>query len=201
MKPCIVALAVSTVCLASTGVAMAQQTTPGARSDTGWRMPYESGFWGHAGLNIGRSRLRADCPPPGCDDRDQTWKAYVGGKFNNAIGAEVGYIDLGKFGRGGGETTSHGLDIAFLAGLPVARNSSVFIKAGTAYLRNNVSGTAPGLGTGKEKGWGPRWGIGGQIGFTPNLALRLDADRYRAQFPGSKENIDTFTVGLQYSFR
>ena len=217
MKSRIVIVSLSTAWLASGGVALAQQTTPsdtssekivvaqqttpGSRTTgTGWVMPYERGFWGHAGLNVGRSRLHADCPPgPSCDDRDTAWKAYVGGKFNNAIGAEIGYLDLGKFSRGGGETKSHGLDIAVLAGIPVATNSSVFLKLGTAYLRNHVSGA--GLQTGKETGFGPRWGIGGQVGFTPNLALRLDADRYRAQLPGTKENIDTFTVGLQYSFR
>jgi OmpA-OmpF porin, OOP family len=219
MKSRIVTVSLGAACLCSSGIAiaqqtapadtpsertlLAQQTTPGSRTtttDTGWRMPYERGFWGHAGLNVGRSRLHADCPPgPSCDERDTAWKAYVGGKFNNTVGAEIGYLDLGKFSRGGGDTKSHGVDIAILAGIPVATNSSVFLKAGTAYLRNHVSGT--GLQTGKETGFGPRWGIGGQIGFTPQLALRLDADRYRAQLPGTKENVDTFTVGLQYSFR
>jgi len=31
--------------------------------------------------------------------------------------------------------------------------------------------------------------------------VRVDADRYRIQLPGAKENVDTLTAGVQYSFR
>jgi hypothetical protein len=67
-------------------------------------MPHERGFWGHAGVSFGQSKLQIDCPSGfGCDDTDQVWKAYVGGRFNNIIGLEFGLMHLGKYGgeRGG----------------------------------------------------------------------------------------------------
>jgi opacity protein-like surface antigen len=85
--------------------------------------------------------------------------------------------------------------------LPVGQNTSIFGKLGTSYIRTNVSGGAAGLSTGRESGWGPRVGIGAQLGITQNWAVRLDADRYRVQFPGSNQNIDTYMIGAQYSFR
>jgi OmpA-OmpF porin, OOP family len=196
----------ATLCIASAGIAQAQQTTPPPPpgSDTGFRLPYERGFWGHVGINAGRSRLRGSPCVSGfsCDDRDTMWRAYAGGKFNNAIGAEIGYLDLGKFERGGGKTDAHGADIAFLAGIPLGQNWSIFGKLGTAYLRTNVTGaTGAALTTGHESGWGPRYGIGVQAGITRNWAVRVDADRYRIQLPGAKENVDTLTAGVQYSFR
>jgi hypothetical protein len=164
-------------------------------------MPYESGFWGHAGLSLGRSEFKGNCFGGGCDDTDQAWRLFAGGRFNNTFGAEVGLVHFGEFDRAGGQTKARGLDLALTAGVPLGSNSSVFGKLGLAYTRTNVGGTAPGLETGKENGWGPRIGIGGQVGLTQNWAVRADWDRYRVKFPGTKDNIDTLTIGAQYTFR
>jgi OOP family OmpA-OmpF porin len=184
------------------GNALAQQTsTPAPQADS-WAMPYQSGFWGNVGLSYGRSKLHADCPPgPECDLRDQAWRAYVGGKFNNIFGAEIGFLDLGQFNRGGGDTKSRGADLALIAGFPLGQHSSIFGKAGLTYMRTDVSGTSAGMATGRESGWGPRVGLGAQIGITQNWALRLDADRYRIDLPGSTQNVDTYMAGVMYSFR
>ena len=47
------------------------------------------------------------------------------------------------------------------------------------------------------------FGVGGMIGLTRNLALRLDWDRWRFKMPaggGDRENIDTLTLGAQFTF-
>ena len=64
-----------------------------------------------------------------------------------------------------------------------------------------MSGTAPGLTTGKERGWGGRWGIGAQVGLSKEWALRADFDRYRLPLPGSHEDLEALTLGVQYTFR
>jgi opacity protein-like surface antigen len=166
-------------------------------------MPHERGFWGHAGVSFGQSKLQIDCPSGfSCDDTDQVWKAYVGGRFNNIIGLEFGLMHLGKFAVGGGETEAWGGDASIVAGIPIGANSSIFGKVGLVYARTEVSGVAPDLATGvAEDDWGARWGIGAQLGLTPNWSLRADYDRYRLQFPGSEEDIDALTLGVQYTFR
>jgi OOP family OmpA-OmpF porin len=183
------------------GSALAQQSPPPARS---FNMPYQSGFWGTAGLSFGRAKLHAPCPAgAACDLRDNTsWRAFVGGRFNNIVGGEIGLMDLGDYGRGGGQTTARGLDLTLVAGVPIpaGQNSSIFGKLGAAYIRTNVAGPT-GLTEGKESGWGPRVGIGAQFGFTQNWAVRFDVDRYRVQFPDTNHNIDTYMIGAQYSFR
>jgi len=62
---------------------------------------------------------------------------------------------------------------------------------------------APGLQTGKERDWSPRWGVGGQFGLTRNWALRADWDRYQnVSLPGGGDrDVDTLMVGVQYTFR
>jgi OmpA-OmpF porin, OOP family len=196
------ALALSALGSAVSGIAQAQTTsTPGAADS--WRMPYQRGFWGHAGLSVGRGELDASCPAGfGCDQKDTVWRAYAGGRFNNAVGLEVGALNIGEYARGGGQTDGWGLDLALVAGVPIGANSAIFGKLGAIYARTEVTGTAaPGFQTGKERGWGARYGIGGQIGLTPQWALRADWDRYRLPLPGSKEDLDALMLGVQYTFR
>lgn len=195
-----IAIALGAATLLTAGFAQAQSTTTGSRS--GLNMPYERGFWGHVGASAGVSRLETSCPAGfTCDERDQAFRIYGGGRFSNAIGGEIAWVNLGEFGRGGGTTDSQGLDLAFTAGFPLGTNSSIFAKLGAVYARSEVTGTAAGLATGKEDGWGPRWGLGAQLGLSQNWALRADYDRYRIKLPGTDEDVDTFTVGAQYSFR
>jgi OOP family OmpA-OmpF porin len=186
--------------LATPLLAQTQTTTP-ATTDT-WTMPYERGFWGHAGVSFGQSKLDVDCPTGfSCDDKDQFLKAYAGGRFNNIFGLEIGAMNFGKFQFGGGEADGWGADAALIAGIPIGSNSAIFGKLGVVYARTEVTGTAPGVGGGKERGWGGRWGVGGQLGLTKEWALRADFDRYRLPFPGDHEDLEALTLGVQYTFR
>jgi OOP family OmpA-OmpF porin len=179
-------------------LAQAQQTTTGS----GITWPHQRGFWGHVGASYGRSDLSASCPSGfSCDDKDQAFRVFAGGRFNNTIGAEIGWINMGEWSRGGGDTDAQALDIALTAGFPLGRNSSIFGKIGTAYTRAEVSGGTGGIQTGREDKWDARIGLGATIGLTENWALRADWDRFRVAFPGTKEDVDLFMIGAQYSFR
>lgn len=197
----ITAVAIAAFGLAAPGIASSQTATSSTTTDT-WRMPYQSGFWGHAGLSAGESRLRLDCPGgASCDNKDTAYRLFAGGRFNNAFGLELGVVNYGKFSRGAGETEGWGLDIPLMLGFPIGTNSSVFAKAGAHYSSMDVGGNAALVQTGKESGWGPRFGLGAQIGLTPQWAIRGDWDRYHVRFPGTKDDVDTLTIGAQYTFR
>lgn len=199
--------AISAAMLASAcvfpGVALAQSASTGQSSGTGLTMPYQSTFWGHAGLSLGRSELGARCPAgQRCDNTDTVWRLYGGGRFNNIFGGEVGYVNFGDFARGGGETEAQGLDFTLVAGVPFGSNQNwaVFGKLGTIYSWTDVSGVGT-LRTGDAEGFSPRYGVGLQMGITPNWAVRADIDRYRVRLPEGRQDMDTFTLGAQYTFR
>src|SRR3954453_7981743 len=119
--------------LVTSGIASAQSTTSTSTTTTTdtWRMPYQSGFWGHAGASVGQSKLELGCPAGGsCDNKDTSFRVYAGGKFNNAFGLELGLVDYGTFDRAGGETKGRGLYIPLIFGYPLGTISSVFAKAG-----------------------------------------------------------------------
>jgi OOP family OmpA-OmpF porin len=170
---------------------------------SGLTMPYERNFWGHLGLSLGKSELDANCPGGlRCDQTDTTWRVYGGGRFNNIFGGEIGYTDFGDFTRGGGETDANSFDFTLLAGIPFGANQnwSVFGKLGIAYTRADVSSVVPGI-SGDEDGWGPRFGVGLQAGLSRNWAVRADWDRTRVQLREGDGDIDSFTLGAQYTFR
>ena len=196
-------LAITALGVAASSLAFAQASTSATTTDA-WRMPYQSGFWGHAGLSFGQSKFKDACISTfACDDKDQAFRLFAGGRFNNAVGLEAGLFNMGRFDRGGGRTDGYGFDVAFVAGIPIGANSAIFGKLGLIYAHTEVEGSpaAVGLDRGKERGFGPRFGIGGQVGLTPQWAVRADLDRWRMPMRGGKEDIDTIMLGVQYTFR
>jgi hypothetical protein len=192
-------LAVTALGLAVPGLALAQTATSTTTTDS-WRMPYQRGFWGHAGLSFGQSKMKDACISGfSCDDKDQAYRLYAGGRFNNAVGLEAGLLNMGKYNRGGGRTDGWGLDVALVAGIPIGANSAIFGKLGAIYSRMDVNGNL--VQTGAERDWGARYGIGGQVGLTPQWAVRADWDRFKVGLPGGREDLDTIMLGVQYTFR
>ena len=183
---------------AATSFAQSQPPT----TDT-TRMPWERGFWGHAGISYGQSKLDDLQCTPGlpCEDKDQAFRVYAGGRFSNAFGLEIGALNIGKYQANGGEADGWGADIALLAGIPIGANSAIFAKAGTIYARTEVASDVPGTPSGKERGFGFRYGVGGQLGLTKEWALRADYDRYDVAFPGDHRDLETVMLGVQYTFR
>lgn len=199
-------LSISTGAILALGIGLAAPSFAQSQPQTTetWRMPYERGFWGHAGISFGQSKLDdLRCTPGfGCDDKDQAFKLYAGGRFSNIFGLEVGVLNIGKFSASGGEADGWGADVALLAGIPIGANSAIFGKLGAIYARTEVSADATtGVPTGKERGFGGRWGVGGQLGLTKEWALRADYDRYRLPMPGDHRDLETMMLGVQYTFR
>jgi OOP family OmpA-OmpF porin len=176
-----------------------------AQTDDTVRMPYQKEFWttGHAGIEVGRSRLDIGCPTGAtCDERANAFKLFAGGRFNNVFGGEVSYLQTNSFdfsGPGtGGNIKMRAVNFGLLAGVPFGanRNSSIFAKAGLLWGHTEI-------GNDSQNGWGPSYGLGATIGVTRGWAARLDWDRYRFKLPaggGDRENIDSFLVGAQYTF-
>jgi len=189
------------VLLGAASVAVPAAAQPTDSTSSNWRMPYQTDFWttGHVGAAFGRARSDIPCPAGGsCDANTNAFKAFAGGRFNNTFGGEVTYLKTGEFARSpGGDIDMQAFNFGLLAGIPLPRNSSVFAKAGVLWGHTEAGGGS------SQNGWGPSFGLGGMIGLTRNVALRLDWDRWRFKLPGGggdRENIDTVMLGAQFTF-
>jgi opacity protein-like surface antigen len=166
-------------------------------------LPYTSN--GYVGINLGTPNYGSSCGITdlfSCDDADTGVRIYAGGLFNNWLGMELGYLDLGKAERAGGDTRARGLNFSLVARAPVANTMSVFGKVGTTYGRTEVTAdAASGIPSGKESDWGLSYGVGASFDFSRNWSAVVEWERHNFRFAGGeREPVKMTSLGLKYRF-
>lgn len=202
-------IATSTIVLATMlGAAFAAnaQTTaaPASARDSAFARPDYSLLpfttRGYVGVNLGRSDYDAGCGAGfPCDSGDFAWKAYTGGRLNEMLAIELGYVNFGKVNRNGGSTEAHGVNLSLVGTLPLGEMANLFAKVGTTYGRTDQSGVA-GSPNGKEDGFGLSYGVGIGFNVTPQVQLVGEWERHRLDFVRGKNDVDMLSVGLRYRF-
>jgi hypothetical protein len=127
------------------------------------------------------------------DEHDNLLKGFIGAQFNSWFGVEGTWTDLNKVKSGLSNFDSDGKGLAAVLSLPFSDSSAVFIKGGQFWWDGHSTiGNTVGDGDGDD----PFYGIGVNFGFTPNLAVRLEGERYDVM----DIDLDTVSIGLQYTF-
>ncbi|MGZ5032805.1 MAG: outer membrane beta-barrel protein [Usitatibacter sp.] len=195
----------------------------------GLTMPYQPAFWRYVAAAAGRSAYDLDCVPGTsipCNEKDgAAFKIAAGGKFNNTLGVEIGYVNLGDVditdAVGHGHTRAQGANLSVVGSARVFDGVAINAKLGTVYgwtrsqvraVNNScVLGTVPESvckHTEDGRGFGLSYGAGVSAGIGPHLQLRLDWDRYRFRFApsdafhlnGGERDIDFWSVGFNVLF-
>ena len=158
---------------------------------------------GYVGINLGKPdyRLGSGTGLFDNDDPDAGLHVYTGGLFNDWLGAEVGYLNMGKADRGGGTTRAQGLNLSLVARAPIGQ-FSVFGKVGATYGRTKVSADLlSGLDEGSASGWGRSYGAGVGFDFTPSSGLVVEWARHRFRFAGDgRDDVDMTSIGYIHRF-
>ena len=147
----------------------------------------------YLGAGVGASRAEDWCGPYfdttilTCDNNTVGYKLYGGYRFNDFLGLEAAYVDLGTLRldalyRGAPVSNRFDLRGATLQGvvhLPIGRAFSLFGKAGAIYwdLTNEASGAGV-AGTTKDNGFDVALGVGGQYFLTRHFALRAEYEYF-----------------------
>ncbi len=158
---------------------------------------------GYMGLNLGKSDFRAGCGTGafGCEDSDTAGSIYFGSMFRDNLGAELGYVNMGRVSRGGGDTKAHGLNLSLVGKAPMTSAFSLLGKVGTTYGRTQTTSAAgSGVAAGSDNGFGLSYGIGASYDFTPNMAATINWDSHDFRFAGGRDPVRMTSVGLQYKF-
>lgn len=168
-------------------------------SDYSW-IPYtRKGYWG---INVGRPSYDDALCTPGfsCEDPSLGGKIYVGGQFNDWLGVEIGYVNLGSMERNGGNTKAQGINMGLVGTLPLNNSFSMFAKVGTTYSWTDVSADVG--GEGKEEGFGLSYGAGLAFNLSPRTQLLAEWGRHEIQFADQKdgEDVDLYSVGVKFRF-
>ena len=185
-------------------------STSGAVRTTGPRMPGEGGYslipystQGYVGINVGRPDYELDCGLGGfnCSDSTTSFNLYTGGMFTQYLGAEIGYVNLGKMRWGDGSSKAHGINVSLVGRVPLGA-FNVFGKLGTTYGRTEVTASPlSGIPTGKASGWAGSYGAGIGFDLTPRSSIVLEWARYDMRFAGvGKREINTTSIGYVHRF-
>ena len=199
----VLAAALSVLSLSAT--AQASGAGSGPLVPDGASNPWLSaGGRGYLGLNIGRSEYRLHCgfAALSCDDRDNAINLTAGAMGGSFWSTEIGYINMGRATRFGGEVKAHGLNLSVVGRTPRVWSFGLFGKVGAIYgLTETSSAPGSGLAPGSENGFGLSYGAGVSVDFTPKLSATLGWDSYDVRFGGgNRDPVRATTLGLQYRY-
>ncbi len=197
-KRFLLTLSVMTVSLLAATGAQAQSTT----SPAGYSIMASGNSY--LDLGVGRSEFSLNNGSGGfsSDTRDTTYSLRAGSYVNNMWGMEAGYTDFGNISRGGGLTEANGLNLSLIGKLPLSEQFSILGKLGTTYSRTEVSAAAlSGLGTGKESGFGPSYGLGLEFNFTPQWSAVMQYEEHKMKFAGGEtDRVSNASLSARYRF-
>jgi OmpA-OmpF porin, OOP family len=158
----------------------------------------------YIGLNAGKSdfSLGNGIGNFASDKRDTVYSIYAGSYFNSNVGLELGYTNLGKVSRAGGNTKAEGANLSLVGKLPLSSSFNLLGRLGTTYGRTDVSAVpASGVASGNESGFGVSYGLGAEYTFNPNWSAVIQYDAYDLKFPGTgRDRVSAATAGLRYRF-
>lgn len=162
-------------------------STPTAAQDAGW---YIGAAYGTTSIDVDTSALG----PITIDDGDSGFKIYGGFQFNKHLGAEVGYVDFGKFPVSAGSTgelSATALTFAGVGTLPLGESFALFGKVGLWMWdsKSSIPGT-----TGTD-GNDVFFGVGGRFNLNKNWGLTLEVEQY-----DSDDSITMTSFGVRYKF-
>jgi opacity protein-like surface antigen len=184
---------------ASLVLPVAAQTQPGSDSPSTSLLPAASRSY--LGLNLGRSNYNLPCGSIAflCDDSDRSVQLYAGTMVGDFWGVELGYLNMGRIARAGGETRAK---LSLVGKAPLGRSFGVFGKVGTTWGRTETSVMgASGIAGGTERGFGLSYGAGVSYSFTPRLSAVLEWDSNDFRFSGSgRDPVRSTSLGLQYRY-
>jgi OmpA-OmpF porin, OOP family len=196
------------LCLVLTAAAslvlpVAAQTQPGTAGADKSRIWLPGPGRSYLGLNLGRSRYNLPCGSASllCEDTDRSMQLYTGAMIGDFWGVELGYLNMGRIARAGGDTSATGLNLRLVGKAPVGR-LGVFGKVGTTYGRSESSTLAgSGIATGFDRGFGPSYGAGVSFDFTPRVSATLEWDSNDFRFAGSgRDPVRSTSLGLQIRY-
>jgi OOP family OmpA-OmpF porin len=181
-------LLIATVLLASSSAALAQSA--------------------YIGGTVGAARSNVDCAgTSSCSKNSTAGKAFVGYQINNMFALEASYFDLGKVdatvGAAGINIKSTGYGLRGLIFVPFNKDFSGFAAVGVNRVKSKASVTVGAVaGSLDETSTKPSLALGVDYALTPALKLRGEFENVRFNAPANSGsyNVNTFSVGLKYSF-
>jgi OOP family OmpA-OmpF porin len=159
--------------------------------------------------NLGQSNYRIG----GVSDKsDRFYDLRFGWRWNGIVGAEVGYVDLGKVKNNVDAVSAWAKPRAAQLGVTAKYNfyNNWYVTGHGGYLRSRTSAgvTVGDYNVAKQTSWNNGWYAGAGVGYdvTKNVSLALNYDNYHVKYGRDTDlkqantNIATYSASVEYRF-
>ncbi len=153
----------------------------------------------YAGANVGSAETKVEAFGMSEKESKTGFKINGGVNFTDNFGAEVGYVDLGKFSASGASYESRAIYLAGTGTIPLNPQTALFAKVGVTTNRAKISYLGE---SASENNTSAMFGIGASYSFTPNISAVAEYENFGkvAEGNGASIKANMFSVGLRYKF-
>lgn len=161
------------------------------------------------GLSVGQSRSDIDCVGAiTCDKNGTAYKIFGGYMFTPNLGMEASFYDRGnvrqttvdpELGAASAKWSGRSYGLYGIAAAPFD-SGSIFAKVGVlrSDLKREISGSNSASVSSTNTDFA--WGLGAGYKYSNNAAARIEFERIRTEFGGSKLDVDLVTLGFLFRF-
>jgi hypothetical protein len=149
--------------------------------------------YGYVGASYGTAKMKIEPSDTRFSEWDDSWKAFGGVMFNENIGAEFSYGDMGSPSAGGISVDEVITTSAQVIGVLPLGQFDLFAKIGYAYY--DAEFEFAGGGTPTRNGIELASGVGARYNFG-DFAIRAEAEAVDVEFA----DLYNVSLGLQYRF-
>lgn len=165
----------------------------------------------YVGGTVGQAKWNDDCKAVSkCDTKSNAFKLIGGYNFDKNFAFETSLFSLGKISASAplgntiasAEVKASGIDFAGVAKTDFTEEFGGFVKLGVSRVTTSAKGNVGNLlgFSDDTTSTQPVGALGLTYKVTKDLALRGEFETRRVKLGSEKENVNTFSVGMQYSF-
>ncbi|WMW81604.1 outer membrane beta-barrel protein [Undibacterium cyanobacteriorum] len=165
----------------------------------------------YVGGTVGQAKWNDDCKAVSkCDTKSNAFKLIGGYNFDKNFAFETSLFSLGKITASAplgnaiasAEVKASGIDFAGVAKADFTDEFGGFVKLGVSRVTTSAKGNVGNLlgFSDDTTSTQPVGALGLTYKVSKDLALRGEFETRRVKLGSEKENVNTFSVGMQYSF-
>ena len=147
------------------------------------------------GGSFGSSEAENYCTvTSGCENKDSSWKGFVGYNIDERFGVEAAYTSVGDLHKDGTVSDISAISASAIANLPINDQFAIFGKAGFARWKSDNTGS-------EKSGTGLTYGFGAKVNLSETMKLRAEWERLPSISTSTTEesDIDMMSVGIELS--
>jgi OOP family OmpA-OmpF porin len=128
----------------------------------------------------------------GCEDKDSSWKGFVGYNINEMFAAEAAYTSIGDLHKEGTSSDISALSLSGVANLRINDQLNVFGKVGISRWKSENT-------DGNQSGSGLTYGAGAKVNLNESMKVRAEWERLPSISTSKSEasDIDMLSVGIE----